>query len=379
MRITRCLQSWPCRLSFLGYLLLLCLPVVGQGSGLGHWNLDVEASDADFSPDGHFVALTRESPAASQIGHSYVAESVEVWDYRAGKKINGAELPAHPRTAHTPDVVRFTADGALLVVSEPTTLHVLDALTLKAVRVIEPPLDHDFRIFHVETGPAGHVAVVGANYNFEGILAVYNLDDGSLLFQSKVPHGISSISWKPDGSEVALANPFPCTWSRNTVEIFATNPWSHLRTLRARNPASVAFSSDKLYLVESGFCKGSAFDRHLGLEAFDIREWRRQKTLFLDQKDIHDSVSFANGILVGDTGALKIQHDWLDATTMGVPVGAQFTVWKGEVPSVWFTSPELTMCSHWPQHFRLSRQGDRVLLGNSDRLHKMHLQVFQLP
>jgi WD40 repeat protein len=340
-----------------------------------HWDLGLTTSDADISPDDRLLAVTLETPGDRQDGHAQTVESVQVWNYRESRKIDSVELATYPKIASTPNVVRFTADGALLVASEPTRLHVLDPSSLTPLRVIEPPLGQDFRIFHIETAPSGHVVIVGANWYVSGILLVYDLDTGRLLFQSKLPHGVSSIAWKQDGTQFAVASPFLCTRLRDTVQIFSTNPWSHLRTLSARNPVSVAFSPGRLFLVESGFCKGSVFDRHLGLESFDTSGWHRQKTLFL-HNDIHDSVSFADGRLLANTGELRTEHDWLDATTWGVPVDVQFTVWKGETSSLAFTSPSLPVHSRrMPRScpIRLSRTGKMVLLCPQNP------QVFQIP
>jgi WD40 repeat protein len=338
-----------------------------------HWELGLATSDADISPDDRLLAITLETTGARQDGHAQAVESVQVWDYREHRKIAGVELAAYPKIAPTPNVVRFTADGSLLVVSEPTKLHVLDSSSLASLRVIAPPLGQDFRIFHIETAPIGHVVIVGANLYVAGVLLVYDLDTGRLLFESKALHAISSIAWKHDGTQFAVAAPFLCTRERDTVHVFSTSPWSHLRALSARNPVSVAFSQKRLFLVESGYCKGSLFDRHLGLESFDTSGWHRQKTLFL-QPDIHDSVSFADGRLLADTGVLRTVHDWLDGTTWGVPIALQFTVWKGETPSLEFTSPSWAArpqrTSSCP--LRLSRTGKTVLLC------PQHPQVFQI-
>jgi hypothetical protein len=134
------------------------------------------------------------------------------------------------------------------------------------------------------------------------VLFAYDLDTGRLPFQWKSPHWVSSISWKQDGTLFAVATPFLCTRFRDTVHVFRTNPWLHLQMLTARNPVFLAFSGDHLCLIESSFCKGSAFDRHLGLEAFAIRGWERRSKLYLPHEDIHGSVSFANGRLLANTG-----------------------------------------------------------------------------
>ena len=217
--------------------------------------------------------------------------------------------------------------------------------------------------------------IIAANYYTSGVLFAYDLDTGRLLFQWKSPQGVSSIAWKQDGTLFAVATPFLCTRFRDTVHVFSANPWQHLQMLTARNPVALAFSGDHLYLVESSFCKGSAFDRHLGLEAFNIRGWERSKTLYLPHEDIHSSVSFANGKLLANTGEVRTEHDWLDATTTGINVNVQFTIWKGDASSVEFASPLLPVPTHralLKSGLRLSRTGKMVLLYPQP-------QVFQIP
>ncbi len=354
----------------LAWTMALC-SLQGQNSqtaGMSLWELGLTTSDADISPDDQLLAVTLETVGSRDGGHSQAVESVQVWDYRQNRRINSVELTAYPKIAPTPNVVRFTADGALLLASEPKMLHVLDPTSLGSLRLIKPPLSQEFRIFHIETAPTGHTVVVGANSYFSGELLAYDLDTGRLIFQSKVPHAISSIAWNQDGTQIAVATPFLCTRDRDTVQIFSTNPWLHVRTLRARNPVSLTFSKEHLFLVESGFCKGSVFDRHLGLEAFDTNTWHRKKTSFL-RRDIHDSVSFAGGRLLADTGELTTRHDWLDATTWAIAVDLQFTVWRGEIPTVDFTSPSWDVqAQQLPGNcrIRLSRTGKTVLLCPND-------------
>jgi hypothetical protein len=346
---------------------------LGQVSGSNHWDLDLPASDVDISPDDRLLAITLESPSAPQ--RRQIEESLEVWDYRQHAKISSTQLATYINIKPTPNTVRFSADGLLLVASDPTRLHVFEAATLKSIRLIEPPLEDGFRIFAVETSPIGHLVIVAANYYTSGVLFAYDLDTGRLLFQWKSLHGVSSISWKQDGSLFAVATPFLCTRYRDTVHVFSTNPWQHLQMLTARNPVSLAFSGEHLYLVESSWCKGSAFDRHLGLEAFAVRGWKRSKTLYLPHEDIHSSVSFANGRLLANTGEVRTEHDWLDATTSGINVSVRFTIWKGDTSSVEFTSPPLAVPPRralLKSGLRLSRTGKMVLLYPQP-------QIFQIP
>jgi len=352
----------------------------GQRYEPNRWDLGLAANDADISPDDQLLAITLESPSAPQKARERIVESLEVWDYRRRAKVSSTQLATYINIKPTPNAVRFSADGKLLAACDPIRLHVLETATLKSIRLIEPPLEDGFRIFAVETSPVGHSAIIGANHDTSGVLFAYDLDTGQLLFQWKSPHGVSSISWNQDGTLLAVATPFLCTRFRETVHVFSTNPWQHLKTLAARNPVALAFSEEHLYLVESSFCKGSLFDRHLGLEAFTIRGWARSgwarsKTLYLPNEDIHSSVSFANGRLLANTGEVRTEHDWLDATTWGTNVNAQFTLWKGDSSSVELTSPVLgvpTRRAFQRSGLRLSRTGKMVLLYPQP-------QVFQLP
>jgi WD40 repeat protein len=340
-----------------------------------HWDLGLTTTDADISPDDRLVAITLESRSPPQKAREQIIESLEVWDYRQHAKISGTQLASYVNIKPTPNAVRFSADGLLLAASDPTRLHVLEAATLKSIRLIEPPLEDGFRIFAVETSPIGHLAIVAANHYASGVLFAYDLDTGRLLFQWKSPRGMGSISWKQDGTLFAVVTAFPCARFRDTIHVFSTNPWQHLQTLTARDPVSLAFSEEHLYLVESSFCKGSAFDRHLGLEAFAIRGWKRSKTLYLPHKDIHSFVSSANGRLLANTGEVRTEHNWLDATTWGVNVTVQFTVWKDDTSSVEFTSPPLAVPvpgAFLKSGLRLSRTGKMVLLYPQP-------QVFQIP
>ena len=348
---------------------------LGKSSGSNHWDLGLTATDVDISPDDRLLAITLESPSFPKIPREQIVESLEVWDYRQHAKVSSAQLATYINIKRAPNAVRFTADGLLLAASDPTRLHVLEAGTLKSIRLIEPPLEDGFRIFHVETSPIGHLVIIAANHYESGLLFAYDLDTGRLLFQWKSPHGVSSISWKQDGTLFAVATPFLCTRFRDTVQVFSTKPWQHLQMLTARNPVSLAFSGEHLYVVESSRCKGSVFDRHLGLEVFTIRAWKRSKTLLLPHEDIHSSVSFANGRLLANTGEVRAEHDWLDGTTWGINVNVRFTIWKGDTSSVEFTSPPMAVPSHrglLKSGLRLSRTGKMVLLYPPP-------QVFQIP
>lgn len=363
-------------------ILILCaFPSKGQetkldAAGVSQWKLGLSTSDADISPDDRFLAVTLETEIPiRRNNHAFATEFVQVWDYKKKLQIRSIELATYPKIAPTPNVVRFVADGTLLLVSDPIKLYVLDSATLRPLRVIEPPLDQDFRIFHIEAAPIGHIAIVTANRYPAGTFFAYDLDTGQLLFKSTLSESVSSIAWNPDGTQFAIAMASSCRSSRDTLHIFGTNPWSHLRSLSVRDSASLAFSKDRLFVAQSGSCKGSIFNRHLGLESFDTKEWRRQETLRL-HSDIHDSVSFAGNILLADTGEVELTHDWLDATTWGEAVTRQFTAWKGDATAIVFTSPSLPVeYKRIPGScpLRLSRSGKMVLLCPRDP------QLFEIP
>lgn len=301
-----------------------------------------------------------------------IVESLEVWDYRRHNKIASARLANYAVRGQRHNPVRFTSDGALLVAAEPTKAHVLDAATLEPIRLIEPASPPDFKISAIETSPVGHVAIIAADKGaIHGELFAYDLDSGNLLLEWKPPARVRSIAWKPDGTQFAVAASLPCRSLGGDVIVFRANPWAHLQTLAAKNAQSLAFSDDRLYSVQTSFCKGSVFNRHLCMDVFDVLRWRRRRAIFLPHKDIHDSVSFAKGKLLANTGAVETEYDWLDGTTNASSGDAQFTIWEGDAQVIIFTSPPLSS-SPGPR-LRLSRTGKMVLVN------PQHPQVFQIP
>src|SRR5215469_4260140 len=124
----------------LSLVTLLVGSTLGQSTATRHWDLSLAATDADLSPDDHLLAVTLETTGAPTNGHTQAVESVQVWDYRENRKISDTELATYPKIVPTPNSLPFTADGTLLVVSEPPRLHVLDPSSLTSLRVIEPPL-----------------------------------------------------------------------------------------------------------------------------------------------------------------------------------------------------------------------------------------------
>ncbi len=353
----------------------------GQTASINRWELALNASDADLSPDDRTLAVTLESPNAPHRRGDEIVESLELWNYRERTKTASTVVAAYRFAGgHPAYPVRFTADGSLLVAADATRLHLVTADTLKAVRVIEPVLPADFAISTIETSPVGHVAIIAADRGgIYGLLFAYDLDTGRLLLEWKPPAAVRSISWRPDGTQFAVAAPHPCTNIGNNVHVFGTEPWTHLHTLTARNAQSLAFSNTRLYSVQPSFCRGALLNHHLGMEVFDTSRWHRVKTVFLRNKDIHDSVSFSNGRLLADTGAVTTQFDLLDFTSFLGQANLQFTIWEGDAQSVVFTSgaisPARPARPYWPRgsRLRLSRTGKMVLLGPQQP------QVFQLP
>jgi WD40 repeat protein len=346
----------------------------GQTTETNHWDLGLTTSDADISPDDQFLAVTVTPPRSRSRGE--IEESIELWDYRQHEAtLKTRFLVEGTDCSGRKSPIRFTSDGRLLVVAVGCKVQILEAATLKSIRTIEPALAPGFGISALETSPVSHVAIVAAaSGGIYGLVLAYDLDTGRLLFRWKPTSEVRSISWRPDGTQFAIASPFPCTSIGNDVNIFSAGTWAHVQTLSAKNVQSLAFSDNRLYAVQTSFCKGSVFNRHLGLEAFDIHGWKRSKTIFLPRGDIHDSVSFANGRLMANTGAVSTEYDWSDGVTLVRNANLQFTVWKGDLQSVWFTSPLEVISPHGVDgRTRLSRTGEMVLFD------PQHPQVFKIP
>jgi len=367
----------PVIVSFAVAILLLVSSAFGQESELKHWDLGLSTTDGDVSPDDRFVAVTSTSRVAAQI-----VEFLEVWDFRQQKKIATAQLATYSSAERVKYPVRFTADGLLLAAADRTRLHVFEGASLRTARLIEPPLPEDFRISAVESSPIGHAAIIAAwkeKREHDGMLFAYDLDTGRLLFDWKPPSWVRpiSISWKPDGTEFAVAATDPSLDKGCRLHIFSTSPWRQVREVRGKTPCSIAFTNSHLYAVGGSlFGKGHVFRRHLGMTVFDTNRWKRQKTIFLPGKDIHDSVSFANVRLLADTGTVKTSFDWTDMVGYASASTAQFTLWEGEAQSILLTSPQLSISRRELSlglDMRLSRSGKMVLVNPKNP------QVFQLP
>lgn len=340
-----------------------------------HWELSVPVLDADISPDDRFVAITTESPEFPQRGET-VNESAAIWDYKQHKEIAKAAVAdslAGLRARSGP--IRFTYDGAFLVAAAEGSIRVFDAATLKLLRTIEPPLSSGCCIREIETSPVSHVALVAADNNgLRGELLAYNLDDGRELLRRTDITRATSIAWRPDGAQFALAMPFPCS-RRGDIEVFSFGSWAQIAQIHGPNLESVAFGSNKLYAVQTSFCKGTVFNRHLGMEVFDSKG-KHKKNILLAGRDIHDSVSYSNGMVLADTGTVNAEFDALDMTTSAAAAAARMTIWKSDTGSIAFSSEPIDIHagSHTPYAIlRLSRTGKMVIV--VDR----YVRVFQLP
>jgi len=337
------------RFAMVAVLLAACLPfdcASAQPASTPLWELAISAVDADISPDDQLLAITTRSPDFPKHGQP-VNESVAIWDYKQHKEIAKAAIGSSLIGLWSQSSpVRFTYDGALLVAADRQSIHVSDAATLKPLRRIEPPFSGGLRIQKIETSPVSRVALVTADNNgVHGELLAYNLDDGrELLRRTDMPRA-TSIARKPDGTQFAVAMPLPCS-SSGDVEVFSFPSSAQVMTLHGRDLESVAFGTDRLYAVQTSFCKGSVFNRHLGMKVFDTH-WKHKKRIVLAHEDIHDSVSYANGEVLADTGTVRTQFDAMDMTAFSGAVAAQVSVWNSDASSIIYTSDPVYAQQRW--------------------------------
>jgi len=346
-----------------------------QTSETRHWDLGLITTDADLSPDDRLVAVTRWAEHSSARVDSEHAVSVELWDYHQHRLITATRLSGgNPDCKSRTNAIRFTADGSFIVAAVACKVHLLESTTLKSVRVIEPTLRANFEIGAIETSPVSNIAIVAADEgNIYGVLFAYELDTGRRLLQWESPGAVHSISWKPDGTQFAIATPFGCAHIGNEVRVFSAETWAPVQILSAKNAESVAFSNDRLYTVQTSECKGSLFNHHLGLEEFKVGGWKHQ-TVFVPHTDVHDSVSFADGKLLADTGTVKTDYDWSDMVGYAFATDAQITIWKGEAqPIILTAAPSALAIRGSGVRMRLSRTGKMVLLNPQNP------QIFQVP
>jgi WD40 repeat protein len=201
----------------------------GQQSETQPWDLPLRVVDADLSPDDRLLAVTTESGSTPQRLGQETEVSLEVWDYRQRKAVATMRFAPYRRLTHRtiPRPVRFSSDGSLLAVADVATVRVLEASTLKPLRTIRTAVDPDWEINSIETSPVGHLAIIISGGYERGHVFVYDLDAGTLLLGWDLPQNTShSVSWRPDGTQFAIAASRFCS-RLGEVDIFATNSWSN--------------------------------------------------------------------------------------------------------------------------------------------------------
>jgi len=247
------MRPCPNKLVLFFFIAALCTGLFAQKVPLetNHWDLGVITTDADLSPDDRLIAITSELPTAPQEA-AQIVESLEVWDYRQPQKITSSQLATYVWAKKGKNPVRFTADGLLLAAADSTKVHVFEAASLRVARLIEPPLPQDFLITALEPSPIGHVSIIVTRRERirACMLFAYNLDTGDLLFDWMPADWVcpTSIAWKPDGTQFAVAATDPAIKDCR-LHIFSTNPWAHLRVLKGQIPPLLAFSNDHVYVV----------------------------------------------------------------------------------------------------------------------------------
>jgi hypothetical protein len=192
---------------------------------------------------------------------------------RFGTIGNAGQLPEcdwHPTAGQLsepyPDPYAFLATDPFLLSLTWATVRVLEASTLKPLRMIRTAVDPDWEIDSIETSPVGHLEIITSGGHERSHVFVYDLDAGSLLLRWDPPPNTSrSLSWRPDGTRFAIAVSRPCGHV-GEVDIFATSSWSQIKTLKTKNSDSLAFSNERLYAVQSGSCKGLFAGRQLGID-----------------------------------------------------------------------------------------------------------------
>ena len=139
---------------------------------------------------------------------------------------------------------------------------------------------------------------------------------------------------------------------------------AQVQALHGKNLVAVAFSADHLYGVPTSFCKGSVFNRHLGMVMFNAKTWKRERTILLPDKDLHDSVSYAEGRMLADSGLVQSSFDGLDLTTYSIAANVQLTLWSGDPGSIIYTSSGLPVPGARMREgrLRLSRTGKMALI-----------------
>lgn len=174
---------------------------------------------ADLSPDGRWVAVAvLRKVVAPETNKEEAFVDVEVWDFRANKRMAQRTLEHRPASAPVTaewGQVRYSGDGRVLLVYDGELLSVLQADTLEEITRIDlglPAWPRDSQVVDLAMPrqAAREVAVLlswGGGRG--GAVRLYDLQTGALGRQWEFDHGYpelgARVAWKPDGRKLAVS------------------------------------------------------------------------------------------------------------------------------------------------------------------------------
>ena len=174
---------------------------------------------ADISPDGNSVAVAvLRKVVAPETNNEEAFVDVEIWDFRATKRMAQRTLEHRPASAPVTaewGQVRYSGDGRVLLVYDGELLSVLQADTLEEITRIDlglPAWPRDSQVVDLAMPreAAREVAVLlswGGGRG--GAVRLYDLQTGALGRQWEFDHGYpelgARVAWKPDGRKLAVS------------------------------------------------------------------------------------------------------------------------------------------------------------------------------
>jgi hypothetical protein len=398
-------------------ILLTVLPLAPAGAtkdipqrDLKAYTLEGAPHSADISPDEKLVVTqtTRLDPTDDP-AMIRVVELAQLWDFRLKHLV--AEVPLLEATVakgRTADgsipgrFARFTSDGQLICVHLNHFLYVLSGIDLHEIRRIQldgPPGVarsyksrktgiHSFveksNLSILELSPVGHKAAVvwTGDYPLSGQVELYDLDSGSQLSQWNTRDrelGVlqpRALAWMPNGRQFVLAipNEFACSSPGSGSDLFVVDATSGTIQMKFRSGllvGDIAVTRDGRVWAADSACVGVFKNHNPKLKVFDIHTGKRVRELSVRDSGVRYAVTASrNGDRVAAyTGKIKVDFDWSDMVSYGVPVAETFSVWNANnyeplVTSQNLTRPRQEIFSGRPP-LRTSPNGNFVLFGKT--------------
>jgi len=347
------------------------------------------AYDADFSPDGRFLAVdSYRGEYAADKTKLIEQEQVQIWDFRNRSLVSSKTLWEQRPPAVTNDAslnrgfVRYIEHGKKILVCacNEGRLLVLDSKTLAQVSSINLgkltwPRQWPNAVLYVEAvevdqedTQARAAVLVGLKEYSWGQVRIYDLNSGNLIAYRSFSSDIGGISIDPAGKRVAVALlPFspgerPLRRKERNVVILDADTGKPITEINTGYlAATVRFvGSDTVATVSAEYGLGG--HKKDGIRLCDVKTGRLLREILSPPTGVryHLEVSEDGKTALGYT-TKEVNHWWWFDPASVIAEYARFRLWDLATGRVIATSPDLSSMIAGSD-FALSPKGDVVLI-----------------